>query len=103
MKFDGKFMVVMDLYPSPVVIDRLPIEDEFGRLVKPPHRRGPRAAIHASMLADVFALSLVPVPGEEIGSEQIIEVMEKRMNDFVSPLHQMAEIQLSSVESEKET
>ena len=92
MIYDGKLIIVRELFPSTVLIDRKPVEDEFGRLVEPPHRRGPDIDLHSSPIRDLFAFALVPPKGESIDEDRLADIMLKRNAEGASPLHQLLEI-----------
>jgi hypothetical protein len=100
VKYDGKLFAILELFPSAILIDRKPVEDEFGRLVEPPHRRGPDIDLHSSPIRDLFAFALVPPKGESIDEDRLADIMLKRNAEEASPLHQLLEIPVDPTDSE---
>jgi len=92
MRYTGDLIAVLDIYPGPVIVDRLPLEDRDGRLKKPPHRRHPDAPRHASPLADWFPVLLESPGGTAVSESAIARVMERRLNTPPSVLHRMVRL-----------
>ena len=92
MEYDARLMVVRELFPTPVLIDRKPVEDDFGRLVPPPHLRGPDIEQHGSSIRELFAFSLVAPKGQEINEDRLADILLKRNAEEVSPLHRLLKI-----------
>jgi hypothetical protein len=92
MDYDGKLIVVRELFPSAILIDRKPVEDEFGRLMGPPHRRGSDINLHGSFFRDLFAFALIPPKGEPMDEDRLADIMLKRNAEEASPLHRLLEI-----------
>ena len=92
MEYDGKLIVVRELFPSAILIDRKPVEDDFGRMMQPPHRRGPDMELHGSDIRDLFAFALIPPKGEPMDEDRLADIMLKRNAEEASPLHRLLEI-----------
>lgn len=100
MQFDDQFIIITDLYPSPVIIDRLPQEESDGSTSNRKRRLG--LPLHGSPLADIFPIMVEPAPGDTISNHDLADLMEKRLEDPVLILKRFPKLQLSPRNNEDE-
>ncbi len=101
MRFEDQLMIIMDIYPSPVIIDRLPGEGP-DELPIPHHRmRRPGLPPYSPPVAAIFPIMVEAAPGAKVTNLALADILEKRLADPLMPLKRFPKLRLSS-EVEKE-
>jgi len=94
MQYDGSLIVVMNIYPSPVIIDRLPGDGPMGFPIPPPYLRNPGMSSHVSQLAEIFPLMVEPSPGGCVKESDLAGIIHDRLVDPISRLKRFPIIRL---------
>jgi len=102
MQYDGSLIVVMNIYSSPVIIDRLPGEGPSGFPIPPPYLRYPGMSAHVSQLAEIFPLMVEPSPGGRVKEQDLAGIIEDRLADPISQLMRFPKIRLKPENSVKD-
>ena len=94
MRFEDQFIIIMDLYPSPVIIDRLPGCGPDELPIPHPRMRRPGLPSYSPPVAAIFPIMVEPAPGEQVSYNALATIMEKRLADPRAPLTRFPKLQL---------
>jgi hypothetical protein len=94
MRFEDQLMIIMDLYPSPVIIDRLPGSGPDELPIPHPRMRRPGLPSYSPPVAAIFPIMVEPPPGGQVTDDALATIMEKRLADPMMPLTRFPKLQL---------